>query len=169
MKKILDVSLRLMGYTRVYDLETGHDLTVQYHFMKFISQINLPIKFDISYPYVGVCSYVDNRYVRFVKYDCKLSSVVQNISPEKNLTMGRYMDIKKIELIKNTETIDVTDCKINLYDVGGYTRIVDVVKFYATMTGLSIDDEKYSIRIVREKFDQDLLEFITSSEEVFIE
>jgi len=168
--------MRLLGYTRIYDLESGQELTMFYHGIRILSLLKLPLFFDITYPCLGICTYSDDRYMRYVCYDTKLLSAVK----EKNILSSKhYHSIKKIELINvrdDPELIDVTIAKDQLYDVS-FTRPYDVIRFYQIIHNVfkTYDSfDKYvtnninSIRIHREQFDDDMLEFVTTIEEVYI-
>jgi hypothetical protein len=180
--RIINYILRIFGYTRVYDLDSGNDLTIIYHIIKIIPHINLPITFDITYQRLGICTYIDEKYVRYVCYNTKLLSIIKNSN---ELSSKKYHSIKKIELIPLTKDtindnniIDITSAKNQLYDVGNFTRFYDVIRFYQIINNVFATYDTYdkymsenmkSIYIHREYFDENLLEFINSYEEVYIE
>ncbi|VBB18350.1 putaive hydrogenase [Yasminevirus sp. GU-2018] len=169
--KCVNVVLKQLGYTRVYDLTTGADLTMMYYAFKFLEKSNLPVSVDVSYSRLGVCTYIGDKYVRYVCYDSKITNVIrsENIMSSKN-----YHTIKKIEHLVNEDNensvcvVDVTDSKYQLYDINNFTRPEDVVRFYSVMNGHGLDAfcKNSSIRIQREYFDDDMMEFISVSEEV---
>lgn len=176
--RIVNFILRFLGYTRIYDLKSGQELTLFYHGVRIVSLLKLPLTFDITYSCLGVCTYSDDRYMRYVCYDTKLLSAIK----EKNsLSSKHYHSIKKIELVliqtqNDSDTIDVTVAKDQLYDVN-FTRPYDVIKFYQIIHNVfetyDLFDEYVthninSIRIHREQFDDDLVEFVTTIEEVYI-
>jgi len=206
MTRTINYVLRSLGYTRVYDLDSGEDLTIFYHVLKTLPILNLPITFDITYQRLGICTYIDKKYVRYVCYNTKLLSVIKT---QNDLSSKHYHSIKKIELIplsnylkdnssKDTisedtvsednnskrlseikqNRIDMTDAKNHLYDVGNFTRLNDVIRFYQIINNVFATYDAYdkymkenikSINIHREYFDDDLIEFIKSQEKVYIE
>lgn len=205
--------LRLFGYVRVYDIQNGADLTIMYYLLKNVNRLGPGIGIDITYPKLGVCRYVDNRYTRYICYDSKLLEI-DHVSTY--LSAKNYHDIKKIEIVRRSKStdnvvseIDVTKAKINFFDSNHFaeipkreqkniqdqkqgpdtvissgviledtnktpmrfTEVFDIIKFYQTVNypqGI-VDvnpEEDRTIRITREKFDDELLEFITTHEEL---
>lgn len=206
--------LRLMGYMRVYDIENDSDLTIVYYLLKNLNKISQGPEIDITYPKLGVCRYVGDKYKRYICYDAKLLEI-DHITIM--FSAKKYYDIKKIDIIcrnkKNiVQEIDVTNAKSNFYDNNYFscikphdemeaftdnsadafsstdknnmsyenknvsmrsTEILDIIKFYQTINGsLGIIDKKLynimSIRVFREIFDDDLLEFVTTCEEIYL-
>lgn len=197
--RLINYVLRSMGYTRIYDLDTGDDLTIFYHIIKLLPTLNLPLSFDVTYQRLGICTYINKNYVRYVCYDTKLSNAVKT---EKEISSKHYHSVKKIELIYLThkdlvsdntsdnisedssedicisKRIDMTASKHQLYDVGNFTRPNDIIRFYQIMNNIFKTYDTYdkymlenikSIYIHREYFDEDLVEFVNSYEEVYIE
>lgn len=200
--------LRTLGYVRVYDIQSGADLTIMYYLLKNVNKFGPGIGIDITYPKLGVCRYVGNRYTKYICYDSKLLEVDVITT---SFSAKNYHDIKKIEIItksKNSDKIvrhvDVTKAKVNFFDSNyfaeiskkslqrlehnttelencilensdvtpmRFTEIFDIVKFYQTVNypvGIvdNKSDEDRTIVVTREKFDDDLLEFITTYEEL---
>lgn len=184
--RMINYVLKSLGYTRIYDLDTGDDLTIFYHVIKLLPILRLPCTFDITYQRLGICTYINEKYVRYVCYNTKLLSVIKM---QNDLSSKHYHSIKKIELIPlmqdtgdtladSVKHIDMTAAKNQLYDVGTFTRPNDVIRFYQIMNnvfGTYDTYDKYtrdnikSILIHREHFDDDLVEFIESCEEVYVE
>lgn len=98
--RLYNLLLKTLGYTRVYDLNEERDITLFYYLIRFLSTINITInhslKFDITYEKLGVCTYINGRYMRYVCYDTKLLSVIKS---EKYISSKKYHTVKKIELI----------------------------------------------------------------------
>lgn len=170
----INMILRFLGYIRVYDIQFEDDVTFLYYFLKLINQFGLVI--DITYPKLGICRYINNKYVRYICYEEKLQSI-EKIS--NNYSSKNYHYIKKIEIIfrmnDNLESneimrIDVTNAKNNLYDLNNdFTDMSDIVRFYKVITGsfkIDPNNNNISIFVTREKFDDNLLEFITTYDEV---
>lgn len=173
--------LKFIGYTRIYDIHNNEDLTLIYHILKLLNRLGVPI--DISYPVVGVCRYIDNRYVRYVCYDHQLTESIMDFDSSDTLRLKseNYHDIVKMEiLIKDInddeiKRIDVTKAKNNFYDLDrSFTNIFDIVKFYLLtndskiFASLPIVNKK-TILITREKFDDELLEFLKTYDEILCE
>lgn len=190
--RFYNLLLRTLGYTRVYDLDTECDITIFYYLIRFLSTINLPLKLDITYERLGICTYINGRYMRYICYNTKLLGVIKS---EKNLSSKNYHTVKKIELIpiteniqkkqkgqykhiNNNDRIDITQAKNQLYDVDNFTRPYDMIKFCQIADNVFITYDKIdryisnnikSIIIYREYFDDDLMEFIKTSEEITIQ
>jgi len=171
--------LEYFKYVRIYDLETGNDMTLPYHIYKYFG------KYKATYIYgsseyeklytLGICSYCDDRYIRYIMYSTKLTDAVLSHDDAKHtITSAKYHDIKKMELLKiNTDIneeiiIDVTKAKSGFYDINNtHTRISDIVKFFRIIKGEYIFD-KYTenkIKIQREYYDDDLDDLIVITEE----
>jgi hypothetical protein len=70
------------------------------------------------------------------------------------------------------DMIDITNAKNHLYDVSNFTRPVDMVRFFKIMNGMNNMSNLYENGIVvttREYFDDSLLEFIVSREDVTLD
>jgi hypothetical protein len=179
---------------------------------------------DVTYPKIGVCRYVDNRYIRYICYNKKLLGI-ENKSLK--FSAKHYLDIKKIEMItkdknNNVTKTDITNAKYNFFDnayfveknttesdnnttqsgllagqssantsdmnisnINGITSVnefpmkftdfSDIIKFYQTINFFKYNfdtkpgnkyDANSTIHIIRERFDDELLEFITTREEI---
>src|SRR5579872_623769 len=70
--KLYNLILKSLGYTRVYDLDSEHDITLFYYLIRFLSTIRLPLKLDITYERLGVCTYINGKYTRYVCYNTNL-------------------------------------------------------------------------------------------------
>ncbi len=151
--------LRILGYTRVYDIETNADLTFLYYALKIFNKY-CAFGIDITYRKIGVCKYQDNKYTRFVCYNKHILEIENEKLSSKN-----YHTIKKIELIGPMKSINVTDAKNNFYDIESHTDLCDMIKFYKIYSGKKINTSE-KILITREYFDEDLLELITTQEEI---
>jgi hypothetical protein len=209
---VLNNVLKFMGYVRVYDINTGSDLTLLYYLLKYFRKKIPEIGLDISYPKLGVCRYVDNRYTRYICYDSKLLDIDHITTC---LSAKNYYDIKSIYIIKKSKKddivlsqSDVTKAKKHFYDSTyfaeisaiskkkyeneeiknildnsdktplRFTKIKDIIKFYKRLnfnffmnkniseSNILDSENEIIIRITREKFDDDLLEFVTTYEEV---
>lgn len=166
-------------YVRIYDLNTGKDMTLPYYIYNcFGRKIAEYIYGELIYEHhytLGVCSYCDDRYIRYIVYFAKLMDVVlSHDDAKKRITSAKYHDIKKIELLKhNTKTnenitVDVTKAKSGFYDISNtHTRISDVVKFFRIIKG-EYRFDRYTenrIKIQREYYDDDLDDLIELTEE----
>lgn len=159
--RFINFILKKLKYTRVYDLKLCQDVSIIYYFISYISR-NFSFALDISYPVLGVCTFVGDRYVRYICYDTKLTEIIKNTNPSSK----NYHSIKKIELIHNGTVQNVTESKHNFYDYD-YTNITDVVKFYVLINGYLCDDyDSSTVHVEREYFDDELFEFITIHEEI---
>lgn len=176
----INILLRAFGCTRVYNIKTNKDDTVLYYLLKYASRLQIPYILDIVYPVVGVCTYYQNHYVRYICYNQKLSGIE---SKKFNISSKNYDSVKKIVIvekyndsIKHNST-DLTNSKENLYDIDYATDICDIIKFYRLYTGkYLIDKYKASdaksndiskiIIVSRENFNNELLEHITTHEEI---
>ncbi len=177
----VNMILRFLGYTRIYDIQNGRDLTIIYYLLKYINKLGINI--DISYPKLGICEYVDGKFIRYIRYDERLSesSRLNCIGP--NFSSKNYHDIKRIDMIVKTDNncpreivrVDITDAKKNFFDLNNFTDISDIVRFYLTTTNQNplinsiktINSYKNkTILITREKFDDEILEFITTCTEI---
>lgn len=172
IKNIINYIFNTIGYIRIYDLHSGYELTFIYFLLKIIKKFGYKIK--LNYSHVGVCRYVNNRFVRYICYDIKLNNINKNIY---EYNSKNYHNIKKIELItkkKNTNkiisNINVTPAKTNFYDQQNkssliHTTISDVVKFYLLLNSYYFNinilynnkNDNY-IRITKKKFNNDTLE-----------
>lgn len=168
--KIVNYITWVFGFTRVYDLQNCVEITLLYHILKLVSKFNLPINIDMSYPKLGICTYDNDRYVRYICYDEKLSALEKR---KKNISAKKYHDIKRIELVDRSRQTDkhrdVTDAKLNFYDVDYFTDPFDMVRFYQLYRGdinlIYRECSDISIVFTREIFDDNLLEFVVSHEE----
>jgi hypothetical protein len=161
---IVNYLLRILGYRRVYDIETGIDLTSIYYCLTYVKSFG--INLDIKYSKLGISRYIDDRYTRYICYDHYLSEI-DNIM----LSSKKYHDIKKIEIKDNGRLLlDVTKAKNNFYDNGFATSIRDMIKFYLVTSGKNLDilTKSSSIVITREFFDDDQLELVTAHEEIYV-
>lgn len=171
--------LEYFKYVRIYDLENGNDMTLPYYIYKCLGRVKASYiygssKYEKHYT-LGVCSYCDDRYIRYIMYSTKLTdAVLSHDDAKQKITSAKYHDIKKIELLKfNSDTneeiiIDVTKAKSGFYDITNtHTRISDIVKFFRIIKGEYIFD-KYTenkIKIQREYYDDDLDDLIVITEE----
>lgn len=140
--------LYAIGYIRIYDIEKGDDITYNYNYNKYYAKI-------------GVCRYLKNKYVRYICYNMKLSDI--RYMKLDTLNGEKYFDIKKIE-INNT---DITEAKANFYNLdNNYVDIGDIIKFYQILN--NINSTISSIKITKETFDDEIMEFITTTETINI-
>lgn len=169
----INMILRFFKTICIYDVQNGDDITIIYYFLKLLSFLKINV--CIIYPKIGVCRYIDNKYVRYICYDSNLLRI--SYKPKMNLDLipKNYDDIKKIELILETFEqhklikIDVTNAKNNFYDFHNtITNLSDIVKFYLIIEKKSIvmPEKINSIIITRETFNDDLLEFVTTYTEI---
>jgi hypothetical protein len=170
----VNMILRFIGLVHVYDIENGDNITFVYYILRLLALLNVSI--DIVYPKLGICKYINNKYVRYICYDTNLSQINDKL----NLLSKNYHDIKRIELLVKTNKvtddkfprIDVTNAKNNFFDLDNtITDLSDVVKFYLIMKkntiALPANFERInSIIITRENFNDELLEFITTYTEI---
>ena len=85
-------------------------------------------------------------------------------------------DIINEDINSNDDSIevdDVTSAKNHFHDVENYTRPIDIIEFYHIINGSTykfndIKTGRKSIIIQREYFDDNILEFISSREEIKI-
>ena len=156
-----------------------------YHILRTLNRLGVLI--DISYPVVGVCRYIDNRYVRYICYDQRLTESTFDLdasdsSDAQRLVSKNYHDVVRMEIlvkdIKDDEIrrIDVTKAKNNFYDLDySFANIFDIVKFHLLIKNDSKVFEslpivnKKTILITREKFDDELLEFVKTHDEILCE
>jgi hypothetical protein len=157
---IINHILCFLDYVRIYDIEKGIDITIIYYLIKHLLIID-----DMKYSKIGVCKYVNNKYVRYICYDTKLSDI-RNIK----LCASKYFDIKKIE-IKTSDSYkyDITLAKNNFYNTVDHHNIDirDIVRFYQIINNLYFKNE-ISICVSKEFFDDDSLEFIKMYDEMYI-
>jgi hypothetical protein len=174
--RLTNILLRVFGYTRVYDIQNGKDITLFYYVLRSVLKLNLPIVVDFAYPILGVCTYDHDRYIRYICYNEKLSKIE---SKKYRISQNNYNSIKKIELLDyngsdNTkiDAIDVTDAKYNFYDIEHFTDPYDMIRFYRIHNGdllLNPDTTNGTTKTVlftREDFDDSLLETVTTYEEI---
>lgn len=165
--KYINIILKYLIHIRVYDLVTNDNLTITYYSAKFLAMLNCQLSFNYIYPCIGVCTYIEDRYVRYICYNTKITDVIK---PETALSSKNYHTIKKMELITKSkintsyDIFDVTDAKNQLYDVNNFTKLIDVVRFYkrtrSHINNIDMLCENNLIRIQREYFDDNLLELV---------
>lgn len=171
--RIVNVLLRVFGYTRVYDIQNGKDITFFYYLLRSVLRLKLPVSVDFVYPILGVCTYNNDCYIRYICYNEKLSAVEKK--KKSKMSSNNYESIKKIELLNydgvSNIKIDVTEAKYNFYDIEYFTDPYDMITFYRLYTGdlLLNPTAKGNISTVlftREDFDDSLLETVTTYEEI---
>lgn len=113
--------LYIMGYIRIYDIQNQNEITLLYFCLKIMG-IYLPFKLDISYPKIGVCRYIDNKYIRYICYDCKLTDIDNKYIL---LSSKKYHNITKIQILSNTRELisDLTNSKLNFYDTNYFSEL----------------------------------------------
>jgi hypothetical protein len=175
--KLTNILLRVFGCTRVYDISNKKDITFFYHLLKYTSKYNVPFVVDFTYPKLGVCTFNNGRYVRYICYNERLSKIENR---KFKICSNGYDSVKKIELLyrdneKEIKT-DMTDSKNNFYDIDFFTDPYDMIRFYKLCTGdhliesyMNIDQNysTKSILFTREDFDDSLLEYVKTFEEIY--
>jgi hypothetical protein len=171
--RIVNVLLRVFGYTRVYDVQNEKDITFFYYLLRSIHGLKLPVSVDFSYPILGVCTYNNDCYIKYICYNEKLSKVEK--IKKSIMSSNNYDSIKKIELLNYNGTdnikIDVTEAKYNFYDIEHFTDPYDMISFYRLYTGdlilnPNVKGNISTVLFTREDFDDSLLETVITYEEI---
>jgi hypothetical protein len=187
--------LKYIKYVRVYDITGNKDITRAYYFFLILNKIGFSGN-NIHYSKIGICRYVGDKYLRYIVYNCCLHDVDKSLIDliSKKYTCGmiefrqsHYHTIKKIEIIDANKKVilDTTNAKNNFYHNNKYIDMNDVIKFYILQYNIRIDfcdtvclifsqdprvaqevNDDYYINITREYFDDELLEIITTQEEI---
>lgn len=159
--RIFNLIFRISGYTKVYDLNSGIDITVIYWIVKIFSQMQK--NNDMIYSCLGVCTSVNGKYVRYVCYNTGLSKITNF-----NLSSKKYQNIKKIEIENNSKIIDVTDSIKNFYDCNNFTRFIEIIRFYKIINKQYFESlqlfGKIKIIIHREYYDPKIKDIIYTQE-----
>ncbi len=151
--------LWLIGYQRIYDIDTGTELTLIYHLMKIMNYCCLKgnNKYDVVRRRIGICKRRKNKSERYILYNKKITDTKEEIE----ITMKRNHDIAKIEIDRNGEMIDITDAKMDYYCVNDirmteYDKISDMIKFYLLTKNIK-REFPVNVKITRIYFDDELL------------
>jgi hypothetical protein len=190
--ELINKLLCIIGYIRIYDIQNQNEITLLYFLLKIIEKY-LPFKIDISYSKIGVCKYINNKYVRYICYDCKLTDINNtNI----RLSSKIYHNITKIQLLSNTREFiyDLTNSKLNFYDTNYFselsnktlhlnkttnqilnnmdtlpikqTYIFDVIIFYLLLSKKNVLKDTNIVILTREYIDDDTFEHQIIHEEI---
>lgn len=162
--------LWFFGYQRIYDIDTGTELTLMYHLMKIMKYCHLKgnNKFDVVKRRIGICKNTKTQCERYILYNKKITDTKEKVE----IAIERYHDVIKIEIDRNGEMIDVTEAKMNYYCVknggmGERDKICDMIKFYLLTKRIKIE-LPVKVKITRKYFDSALLKHTQTTEVINI-
>ena len=165
--------LGTLGYQRMYDIDTGSDLTFIYYALNILSIMGFRniFGFDSVRNRIGICKNTKEKYIRYILYNKRISETKEK--PE--ITLMKYHDIIKIEIKQNKNNdhhpIDITEAKKNYYEAKKINdlnktereKMSDMINFYLLTKNVKANLPEEVI-VTRKYFDDVLFKHTLTTE-----
>jgi hypothetical protein len=160
------------GYTRIYDIDRGVELTYDYYVMRIISLLGRNIYEADVIKKIGVCGNAKGKPVKYVLRDKTINQVFwTRTETESELRLIKNHEISKITLWDNDSrmNIDVTDAKRNFHEIeetrgiAENEKISDMIKLHLLSRGID-SLRSMDAMIVRKIFDDETIRYIDRCE-----